>query len=270
MSKNINDLPELSSATPSAFAHVFSGGKDYKMPISALTTGASTYAGQATQQSAGVYAVTTAAPETEYVQNRIYWFKFDAVSESTGYTVNIDSLGAKSLKKFAAGGNVDIYIGDLVAGPFIPFIYDGTNFVLNDCSETKIFTVSKTFTKATIETMDWAGKRNLVSAPGAGYAIQLLEPVFALNWVSGNAAWSLGGAAGEFTINQPSHGSSTGMYGIGTAVYTAAAAKRRPMAQNTDADIYANEGYDCFFKTAAPVSGDASITVYAAYRIFKV
>lgn len=58
-------------------------------------------------------------------------FSFIVGTTNTGaVTLNVSSLGAKSIKKRASGGKVDITAADLVANTDAEVLYDGTDFVL--------------------------------------------------------------------------------------------------------------------------------------------
>lgn len=60
-------------------------------------------------------------------------FRFIAVGANTGaVTINVSSLGAKSIKKRQSGGKVALAAADIVSGLEYSITYDGTDFVLNE------------------------------------------------------------------------------------------------------------------------------------------
>jgi hypothetical protein len=64
---------------------------------------------------------------TSYVTGSSFFIKI--ANDNTGaVTLNINSLGAKSLRKIKAGSLVALEAGDLVAGALINVMYDGTYF----------------------------------------------------------------------------------------------------------------------------------------------
>lgn len=58
-------------------------------------------------------------------------FRFKAASSNTSTTtVNISSLGTKTVKKVIGGTSFDLVAGDIIANDFHDILYDGTNFIL--------------------------------------------------------------------------------------------------------------------------------------------
>lgn len=267
MSVTIDSLPELSSALPEAFAHVRHGSNDYKLPLGSISGGAKQLLAETTELSVGVFAVENVTPETAYREGVIYWLRFTPSGEASTYTINIDSLGAVALKKYGLSGTDYIDLGDIAGSSFVSFFYDGTDFILNDSLVTKIYSRKITLSKAVLSGMSPGSPYTLVSAPGAGYAFQLFEPVFTLNYQGGYAAWV---GAGNFVINHPSHGTTNGLYTVDSAVYTATQLRRRVMDLNTSVDIIENELLRAFFVGAAPTGGDSSVTLYLTYKLIKL
>lgn len=99
------------------------------------------------------------------------WLKVKASFTNTGAaTVNVDSLGAKALKK---GGTTDVAAGDIVQDRVYDLVYDGTNFQVlgadavragnpNTFSATNTFSAAQAFTSY-LELSEMAAP----SAPGA-------------------------------------------------------------------------------------------------------
>jgi hypothetical protein len=65
---------------------------------------------------------------TAYVTGAVYWFKATATNTGAA-TVNIDAVGAKDLKKGAAGSTA-LAAGDITSGGVYAIGYDGTNMQL--------------------------------------------------------------------------------------------------------------------------------------------
>lgn len=73
------------------------------------------------------YAVTLSPAPTAYATGNTYYVNF--TNANTGVaTINVNSLGAKSLKK---AGGAALSSGDIVAGTIYRIVYDGTNFQLD-------------------------------------------------------------------------------------------------------------------------------------------
>jgi hypothetical protein len=78
----------------------------------------------ATSSGTDTYTVTYAQPFVAYSTKMYIGVKFGN-SNTGAATLNVDGLGAKSIKKNVS---VDLSAGDLPAGQIIPLWYDGTNF----------------------------------------------------------------------------------------------------------------------------------------------
>lgn len=99
----------------------------------------------ADNQTSDAYEVTLAPAPTAYFTGMVV--KFKANTLNTGAcTLNVNSLGAKTLKK---NYNSDLATGDILAGQIVTVIYDGTNFqVLSQLSVAKSFV--RAYNNATI------------------------------------------------------------------------------------------------------------------------
>lgn len=90
-----------------------------------------TYDYAASAAGSDTYAITpsgTAAP-TAYVTGQKFHFKADVANTGAG-TLNVNSLGAKALKKYTPAGKVDIETGDILINQFVSVEYDGTDMVV--------------------------------------------------------------------------------------------------------------------------------------------
>lgn len=79
-----------------------------------------------TTGSSNTYAVTTAQPFTAYSDGLALRFRANHTSSGPA-TLNVDSLGAKSLKKFTIDGVADMATGDLQAGGVYDVSFDSGN-----------------------------------------------------------------------------------------------------------------------------------------------
>lgn len=62
-------------------------------------------------------------------------FKFKANTANTGAaTLNVNGLGAKTIKKVAGGITTDLATSDIRAGQYVHVVYDGTNFQMLSAS----------------------------------------------------------------------------------------------------------------------------------------
>ena len=73
------------------------------------------------------YSCNLSPAATAYVTGTLYWFKANTANTGTA-TINFNSLGAKTIKKFTAvSPGADLADNDIRAGQWVPLIYDGTN-----------------------------------------------------------------------------------------------------------------------------------------------
>ena len=95
--------------------------------IESAHKGTHIYAASATGTDA--YAVTFATQYTAYNAGLMVNVKVD-VANTGACTLNVDGLGAKSIKKISQVGKVDLEDNDLIANAIWSMIYDGTDFIL--------------------------------------------------------------------------------------------------------------------------------------------
>jgi len=79
--------------------------------------------------SANAYVLTPTAALAAYVTGEIYSLRANFTNTASA-TLNISGLGAKTIKKYTAGGKVNLGAGDLVTGQPVQFCYDGTDMVM--------------------------------------------------------------------------------------------------------------------------------------------
>lgn len=80
------------------------------------------------------YAITISPAPTAYVTGARYFFKPDTANTGAA-TLNVNSLGAKTIKKFANGTAVDLSTGDIAANQPVGVMYDGTDMILVTASQ---------------------------------------------------------------------------------------------------------------------------------------
>lgn len=79
--------------------------------------------------SSGTYAVTTDSGLSAYVTGERYSFRANHTTPGAS-SLNIDSLGAKTIKKMGASGKADTASGDIQSGQSVTVEYDGTDLLL--------------------------------------------------------------------------------------------------------------------------------------------
>jgi hypothetical protein len=72
------------------------------------------------------YVITLSPVPAGYVTGGHYRFKANTANTGAA-TININSLGAKTIKKAAGGITTDLADNDILSGQFVDLVYDGTN-----------------------------------------------------------------------------------------------------------------------------------------------
>lgn len=100
--------------------------------------------------SANTITVTLSPVPTSYSAGMPIRVK--VANATTGATtINVNSLGAKTVKKYIAGAQADLTTGDIIANQTVAMIYDGTNFILQATQQPAYFTGFGTWTAATAD-----------------------------------------------------------------------------------------------------------------------
>lgn len=95
-------------------------------------SGAEIYAASAAGND--TYAITLSPVPSAYVTGAVYRFKADVANTGT-CTLNVNALGAKTIKKFANGSAVALSTGDIAASQFVECMYDGTDMLMVSASQ---------------------------------------------------------------------------------------------------------------------------------------
>src|SRR5689334_6263725 len=74
--------------------------------------------------ASNAYACTLATTISGYVVGAQYCFKAGATNSGAA-TLNVNSLGVKTIRKYVGGALVDLQATDIVAGQRVCVIYDG-------------------------------------------------------------------------------------------------------------------------------------------------
>jgi fibronectin-binding autotransporter adhesin len=77
--------------------------------------------------STDAYAITLAPALTGYTTGTTFWFKANTLNTGAA-TLNVNGLGAKTIKKASGGITTDLATNDILAGQWVLVTYDGTNF----------------------------------------------------------------------------------------------------------------------------------------------
>lgn len=77
--------------------------------------------------STDAYACSLSPVLTTYETGQVVWFKANTAN-TTAATLNLNALGAKTIKKVAGGITTDLATNDIRVGQYVAVQYDGTNF----------------------------------------------------------------------------------------------------------------------------------------------
>jgi hypothetical protein len=75
------------------------------------------------------YVASMTRADASYITGAYYSLKANTVNTGAA-TVNYNTLGAKTIKKWVSGSKADLANGDICAGMVVIFLYDGTDMVL--------------------------------------------------------------------------------------------------------------------------------------------
>lgn len=79
------------------------------------------------------YVIALSPPLTAYLTRQLVWFKANTANTGAA-TLNVNGLGAKTIKKVAGGITTDLATNDIRAGQYVCVVYDGTNFQMLSAS----------------------------------------------------------------------------------------------------------------------------------------
>ena len=85
------------------------------------------YINYAATTGTDTYAATLSPAITAYVTGAHYFISFGNANTVTTPTLNLNSIGAKTIKKVAGGITTDLADNDIRSGQFVELVYDGTN-----------------------------------------------------------------------------------------------------------------------------------------------
>lgn len=77
--------------------------------------------------STDAYAITLSPAPSSYQTGALYRFKANTANTGAA-TLNVNALGAKTIKKVAGGITTDLADNDIRVGQLVDVVYDGTNF----------------------------------------------------------------------------------------------------------------------------------------------
>ncbi len=169
--------------------------------IDNIESGASFYA--LATGSSNAYAITISPAPTAYATGNIFIFKANFANTGT-CTLNVNSLGAKTIKKADGATNLDS--GDIANGQIVQVVYDGTNLQMGTQIGNAVIT-SSTITKSigfygdgTTGAITWSSNTNLDPTTAFNYTTSTLDVSTTLSVSSVNTPLVIK-SSGNVTIN---------------------------------------------------------------------
>ena len=97
---------------------------------------------------AGTDTITAVAPAsmTAYAAGQTFRFIAAGANTTTGVTININGIGAKSITK---NGTTALAIGDIISGSVVTINYDGTQFQVSGVTAASLLGLANTWTAST-------------------------------------------------------------------------------------------------------------------------
>lgn len=107
---------------------------------STLTT-VQTYDHVADAGGTDAYAITVTPAPTAYVTGQVFRFRANTANTGTA-TLNVNSLGAITIRKPSPSGYVDLETGDILAQQLVEVMYNGTHMIATSTLSTQVITAS--------------------------------------------------------------------------------------------------------------------------------
>jgi hypothetical protein len=183
--------------------------------------------------SSNAYVLTPTVALSAYVTGERYSFRSN-FSNTGAATLNISSLGAKTIKKYTASGKADLAADDIRSGQPVTVEYDGTDLVM-------VTPVANTLTVAATQSdMETATSTTTAVTPG----VVKNHPGVAKAWVSFNGTGTLAVNAshnvssvtdnntGDYTVNFTTAFSSANYAVIALADIASGATRNTPATVN--------------------------------------
>lgn len=146
--------------------------------------------------SSSAYVLTTGLSLAAYVANQRFLVKWNHTNGTTP-TLNVDGLGAKSIKKRDASTNPSA--SDLVSGAFAFVAFDGTNFVLLTPVASDFQPLDATLTA--LGALSWSSGNPLVQFTAADTVSLTLTPSVTTLTTASTSASTAGVTAKNATDN---------------------------------------------------------------------
>ena len=119
----------------------------------------------ATTGSANTYVATFTTPYVSYTTGLTLRVKFNLENTATS-TINVDTLGVKTIKKVTGSGVEALEAGDIIADGVYILVYNGADFII--AGQFKVKPMIQVFTSSGTFTAPFTGKYKVTVVGGGG------------------------------------------------------------------------------------------------------
>lgn len=155
---------------------------------SSLQDGGLIYA--ASSAGSDTYAITLSPAPSAYAAGQVFNFKAD-VANTGAATLNVNSLGAKTIKKL---NDQDLATGDIEAGQVVTVVYDGTSMQMTSQVANPVNTLVFGHGQATRDNGDGTGNQNIAHGLGVTPGFVKITVVYAESAGNDASCMSIGSA----------------------------------------------------------------------------
>lgn len=143
----VKGIVEIATLAETKAGSTTGGTSATTVPTSATVAGAvqdSSWVYAADAEASDTYAITLTPAPTAYATGQKFIFKANTANTGAA-TLNVNALGAKTIKKFH---DQDLEDGDIESGSIVEVVYDGTNFQMTSAVASGLLQSNITNTEA--------------------------------------------------------------------------------------------------------------------------
>lgn len=207
--------------------------------------------------STDAYVITLTPAITAYVTGAHYWFKANTANTGAA-TININSVGAKTIVKAAGGITTALSDNDIRAGQWVDLVYDGTNMQMQSLLG------NAPAGAGTVTTVGWTGGIVSVANPTSTPAFTIAGTSGGIPYFSGSTTWA---SSAALTANSPVLGGGAGTAPSTIAGITSDGTSKLILGVNTTTlgavKMFGNTSGDATIQPAAVAGTATTITLPA-------
>lgn len=207
--------------------------------------------------STDAYVITLTPAITAYVTGAHYWFVANTANTGAA-TININSVGAKTIVKAAGGITTALSDNDIRAGQWVDLVYDGTNMQMQSLLG------NAPAGAGTVTTVGWTGGIVSVANPTSTPAFTIAGTSGGIPYFSGSTTWA---SSAALAANSPVLGGGAGTAPSTIAGITSDGTSKLILGVNTTTlgavKMFGNTSGDATIQPAAVAGTSTTITLPA-------